>query len=46
MKSIVLLRSGVVTGGRLSLAFLCFCPLAIRYWRQSSTERLTRLEAA
>lgn len=46
MKSIVLLRSGVVTGGRLSLAFLCFCPLAIRYWRKSSAERLTLLEAA
>ncbi|HJT31611.1 MAG TPA: hypothetical protein VJ783_06125 [Pirellulales bacterium] len=46
MKSIVLLRSGVVTGGRLSLAFLCFCPLAIRYWRKASTERFALPEAA
>ena len=36
MKSIVLLRSAATAGGRLGLAFLCFFPLALRYWCKAS----------
>lgn len=41
MKSIVLLRSGVITGVGLSLAFLCFCPLALRYWCKTTESLLS-----